>query len=83
MDASLSASHRGERRFVAKVKNVCLAIPFNGNLSFDEFEKEVKQRIARHRKLKNINNLAERISYIKIQTPHFKELIDVCTHILL
>ena len=76
--ATTTSSHRPRQRYVAKIKTVCLAIPFDGESTLDEFTEAVKDRISRHRKLKNDSKLRDRIQYIKIQTPHYGELVDVC-----
>ena len=56
--SSFGVATRSKRqRYVAKIKNVCLAIPFDGDRTLAEFENEVAIRITKHRKLKNDINL--------------------------
>jgi len=64
------------KRFVAKIKNVCIAVPFDANESLLSFKKEIIQRMQNHNKLKKQKNLSKRIKFIKLKTPNFTTLID-------
>eukprot|EP01083_Nonionella_stella_P025341 69787_1 len=64
------------KRYVARVKNVCMAIPFNPNETLLSFQKEAILRASSHRKLKKENKLSNRIQFIKLATPHFPQLVD-------
>eukprot|EP01083_Nonionella_stella_P195192 719248_1 len=68
------------KRYIAKIKNVCMAIPFDPNESLLSFQKEVVIRANTHRKLKNEAKLSNRIQFIKLATPHFPQLIDCYGH---
>ena len=63
-------------RYIARVKNVCIAAPYDSRQSLLSFKQEIISRIPMHSKLKTEKNLNRRIKYIKIQTPHFPMLID-------
>lgn len=67
-----------KKRYVARIKNVCLAIPFDPNQTLLQFQKEAIMRASSHRKLKKQSKLSNRIQYIKLATPHFPQLVDVC-----
>eukprot|EP01083_Nonionella_stella_P078224 213937_1 len=64
------------RRFIARIKNVCIAAPFDPNQTLLAFKKEILSRVGSHAKLKRDKNLRKRIKYIKLQTPNFAMLID-------
>merc|ERR1712107_871008 len=60
----------------AKVKNMCMAAPFDSNATLFAFQKEIVSKISNHAKLKKQKNLSKRIKYIKLKTPAFPMLID-------
>ena len=66
------------KRYVARIKNVCIAIPFNPNETLLSFQKEAISRASTHRKLRNELKLSSRLQYIKLATPHYSQLVDVC-----
>ena len=69
------------KRYVARIKNVCLAIPFNPRETLSSFQKEVLLRASSHRKLTKESKLSNRIQYIKLLTPNFPQLVEVMHHI--
>merc|ERR1712228_992199 len=64
------------RRYVAQIKNICIAAPFDANQSLLAFKKEILSKIKNHAKLKKEKNLSKRIKFIKLKTPTFPMLID-------
>merc|ERR1712228_1006570 len=64
------------KRYVARIKNVCIAIPFNPNETLSSFQKEAILRASSHRKLRNELKLSSRLQYIKLSTPHYSQLVD-------
>lgn len=66
-----------KKRYVARLKNICMAIPFDPNQTLLSFQNEVILRASTHRKLQNESKLSKRIQYIKLATPHFPQLVDV------
>ena len=70
------------KRYVAKIKNILMAAPFDPNQSLLAFKKEIMSKIPNHAKLKKQKNLSKRIKFIKLKTPTFPMLIDVCCCVL-
>ena len=65
------------RRYIARIKNVCIAIPFDPNETLAQFQSAVLRRASNHRKLRHDDKLSERIEFIKLRSPHFPDLIDI------
>ena len=70
-----------KKRYVAKIKKVCIAIPFDPHETLLSFQKEAIIRASSHRKLQSESKLSNRIQFIKLATPHFPQLVDVCKYI--
>ena len=73
----ISPTSRDRRRYIARIKNVCIAIPFDPNETLAHFQTAVLRRASNHRKLRHDLNLSERIEFIKLRSPHFPDLVDV------
>jgi len=67
---------RMRTRYVAQIKDIFIAAPFDSNETLSAFKREIVSKIGSHKKLKKQKNLSKRIKFIKLKTPTFPMLID-------